>query len=366
MRNQLLLWIFLLLGSAAQAQEGQAALIVSTQGKVKYLAASTQKASKAVPGAVLKMDGRLKLGKNARVLLYGNERYVTISQPGTYSIQKVCAETGTQTLGFEYDLGEYLVEAASFAAFANNQNFYWIKPIAKTGDGWSSGMPGSKGGSSGWGTGMPGSKGGSSGWGTGMPGSKGGSSGWGTGMPGSKGGSSGWGTLYDGVLPIMPFGKIAPQPTTFYWSNPKKATTFKLVIQDEANNTVFEKLVRDTFLVVDISNLKLTPGIKYRWTIGLDDNAVRVLDMLFEVVEAENQRQVLQKVSASAVIQDAQNPSLTYVAEAVALEKARWFYAAQEKYAAVSRLHPNNLTKMAHAAFWWRYGYLPLVEKAAQ
>jgi hypothetical protein len=33
MRNQLLLWIFLLLGSAAQAQEGQAALIVSHQRK---------------------------------------------------------------------------------------------------------------------------------------------------------------------------------------------------------------------------------------------------------------------------------------------------------------------------------------------
>lgn len=357
------LWAFSL-----SAQENRPIVLVSVQGKIKYTSAETKKAAKVRAGAVLKPSGTVTLPKKSQALLYSDGRYVLLSTPGKHPLDKRIA-TGTQSLGFEYDFGVFIQAAVELTAFANQQEYAWVKSITNPaigGDGWSTGMPESKIGSSGWGTGMPQSKTGSSGWGTGMPQSKTGSSGWGNGMPGSKTGSSGWGSSGSSITAILPKGKITPSSTTFFWSNPGQSNSFHFEILDESNTAVYQAEPRDSFLTLDVATLNLTAGAKYHWRVIETSNAATVSGLLdFEVGSEDKLKAALTRANSMPILAITNDISLRRVAEAASLEKSDWYYAAYQTYAQVSKTNPTNLTRMMYAAFWRRLDCIPLMEQAA-
>jgi Domain of Unknown Function (DUF928) len=371
MRKHLLTICALSLGISLLAQQENPVVLVSAQGKMTYTSPTTKKPAKVRAGAVLRPSGNLKLGKNATAILYCNEQFVTVKDKGNNDLGKTCASgSSAQSLGFQLEFGNYVMAGVELAAFADSKGFQWIKTVTDPkvgGDGWGNSVTEPKGsGSSGWGSMVTGSE--SNGWGNSVTDPKGsGSSGWGNSVTDPKGsGSSGWGTTKSRITSIMPYGKLIASNTTFFWANPSASTSFHFEITDELNTKVYEIDLRDTFLQVDLSALKLEQGSKYNWKVSVPGNKTLDSALLnFEIGTTEKRAAALKKATTMTILQSGDDVSLRKVAEAVALERGEWYYDAYETYAEVRRTNPNNLTRMMHAAFLRRYGLTPMVEKAA-
>jgi hypothetical protein len=89
-------------------------------------------------------------------------------------------------------------------------------------------------------------------------------------------------------------------------------------------------------------------------------------ELEFGVGSDQDWESTLKQARSSALSKSSQSLALSTLIEAVALEKAEWFYAAEQNYASIVKIDSDNLIRMMHAAFWMRYGYRRLAEKAAQ
>lgn len=128
MGKQLLVILAFLWALSLSAQENRPVVLVSVQGKIKYTSPDTKKAAKVRAGAVLKPTGTLALPKKSQATLYCDGRFVQLKTPGKYQLGNTLA-TGTQSLGFEYDFGIFVQAAVELTAFANQQEFAWVKSI---------------------------------------------------------------------------------------------------------------------------------------------------------------------------------------------------------------------------------------------
>jgi hypothetical protein len=365
-----------------QAQTQNPPIAVSVTGKVSYQPAQGGKSFKVRSGAVLKDDGSLTLSKGSAVILLRDGKFARFDQG-----QKALAygdAFNTQGLGFEYDFAQYVEAAMSLAAFARGEGYAWAASLTdpkKGGDGWGTAVSDPKKGSSGWGTALSDPKKGSSGYGNAVSDPKKGSSGWGTALSdpkkGSsafgnavsdpKKGSSAWGTRNSKITGILPFGNVLAEKTTFFWSNPGRASAFYVDIKDAAGNAVHGTPSRDTFCTIDLAALSLKPDEAYFWTVSpMGSTATMSTPLRFEVKTIEAQLVALNKVRSAAFFQQANDPALTRLAEAVSLERSDWYYAAWAAYRNVRRNAPSNLVRMMEAAFWARYELLPLAEQAAK
>lgn len=385
MRKHLPILFALFLSASLLAQNNQPIVLVSAQGKIKYTSPGATTTFKIRAGAALKPTGTLNIKKGAAVVLYCQDQFIELKKPGNYVVGNVCTqESSRQSLKFEQKLGDYVLAGVELANHIRSKGYSWIATVVdpkSSGDGWGTGVSDPKTGSSGWGTGVSdpktGSSGwgnavsdpktGSSGWGTGVTNPKTGSSGWGTGVTDPKTGSSGWGTATSSIVPILPFGKITPASTTFFWSNPGKNNIFHFEITDELNKSLYVADVRDSFFVLNVATLNLKEGEKYHWKVSVPGKpGLGTIPLGFEIGSDEKRIEVLNLINTVDVLKTSSDVALRRVAEAVALERADWYYSAYEVYESVRRTNPNNLTRMMHAAFWMRYGLPPMAEKAAQ
>lgn len=370
----------LLIGASLLAQSP--AIVVSTQGKVTYRPATGGKSLKLKSGIVIRNDGDLSFKKGSSVLLLRDGKFARFSPAESgKSYGQPFTSSG---LGFEYDFSKYIEAAVSFLAFADKAGFPWSDALTdakRGGDGWGTAVTPPEKGSSGWGTAVTPPEKGSSGWGNAVSNPEKGSSGYGTAVTpperGSSGygtavtppekGSSGWGNNTSKITAILPFGNVLAQKTTFYWSNPGKNVSFQVEIKNEADSVVYAIQSRDTFCTIDLIEPKFQINQKYQWTVRpTDSTSTTATPLRFSILPQERLDGALKKVRSSSFFQQANDPVLTRLAEAVSLERSNWYTAARDIYEDLRQNQSSNLAKMMEAAFWARYELLPLAENAAR
>jgi hypothetical protein len=343
------------LANSLFAQNEKPVVIVSVSGKVALLSKGQTKAVAVEAGAVAKNSGQLKLSKNAKVVLYCEGQFKTESGKKTLDLATVCSESGaSRVVNADYDFGNKLMAAVEMVAVGQQRGDGWATALgdkSKSGDGWGTALGDKSKSGDGWGTAL-GDK------------SKSGD-GWGTALGDKSKSGDGWGGKGTKITPVMPFGKIRSAKTTFFWSKPATDKPYRLSIMDEAGNTSFSTVVKDTFAVVNIPELNLSPTQIYQWKITVEgDASLESAPLEFGLSSEEDWNATLSEIKQSPLSQNAGNAALNNLVEAAILEKNEWFYEAHLAYARTPGNKADQLTKMMHGAFWMRYGFKKLAEKA--
>jgi hypothetical protein len=89
-------------------------------------------------------------------------------------------------------------------------------------------------------------------------------------------------------------------------------------------------------------------------------------ELEFGIGSDEDWASTMEKANNSPLAKSAGSPALRSLVAATVMENDEWFYEAQRTYAGLQQKGADNLAKMMHAAFWMRYGFRRLAEKAAQ
>ncbi len=355
MRKAIFFSAALLLSATLMAQESQPVVILQTNGKVSLVSQGKKKGNPVVAGAVANPTSTLTLAKGASALVYCGGQYKTIKDTDKAELNSVCGNApAAKKMNIDNDLGEMIMASVDMVAVAKSKGDGWVRGVivgSKSGDGWGTGViVGSKSGD-GWGTGV-------------IVGSKSGD-GWGTGViVGSKSGD-GWGGKGSVIHPILPYGKVADETIDFQWSKPGSNSGYQLVIKDEAGKLVHQMTSMDTVLRIDLKALNLEKEKVYRWQVWTT-NAQKLMspEYPFSVIGKEKRQAVIDQAIQSSTLNLKESPELKVLAEAVALEKEEWYYDAAKIYANNQGKTSGSLSPMMHAAFWRRYGFIPLSEKA--
>ena len=357
MKQQLFFAAILLMASSIQSQEAKPVVIVNATGKVVLLPQGATSSMELQSGAVAKSTGQLQLAKRSTAVVYCNGQFLKVKGNQTVALDSICgAGSVRRSLNFDHDFGNAMMAAIEMVAVAK-----------KRGDGWSNAVTDPKKMGDGWGTAVTDPKKMGDGWGTAVTDPKKMGDGWGTAVTDPKKMGDGWGGKGANIRLIMPFGKLLAATTTFFWSRPSGINTYQFVILDEANTTIRSLVTRDTFAQIDIRRLNLNPGKKYHWKVITSGNPALVSNELeFVIGNKEERMEALRNAKASTLSKSGKNPSLRGLTEAIALENAHWFYDAQKKYAELHQRHPDGIVRMMHSAFWLRYGFNRLAQKAVQ
>jgi hypothetical protein len=377
MKHLILLIGFLIFSGPLSAQtDNFPAVVVSSQGKVRYRPADNSSTLKIAPGAVVKKDGTLKISGNGSAVVYCNGRLKVIKGKGDYDLAEVFKPGGLSSLNFDPEFGKFVRASVEFVAVKQVGDGMGaaVTDPKRAGDGWGSAVTDPKRAGDGWGNAVTDPKRGGDGWGSAVTDPKRAGDGWGTavtdpkragdGMGSAvtdpKRAGDGWGGSGVTIIPILPFGKLTPGNTDFAWSRPAGAKTYQLNILDENNKTLHRITTTDTFATIDLRTLNLTTNQMYSWNVQTTDNAGSASTALdFVVSTSETQASVANRASNSATYRDG-GPVLQGMMEAVALEKGDWFGAAEQRYATLLKKHPNdNMLRIMYAAFWMRYGLEP-------
>ncbi len=349
MKHLILLIGFLIFSGPLSAQtDNFPAVVVSSQGKVRYHSADNSATLKIAPGAVVKKDGTLKISGNGSAVVYCNGRLKVIKGKGDHALAEVFKPGGLSSLNFDPEFGKFVRASVEFVA------------VKQVGDGMGAAVTDPKRAGDGWGSAVTDPKRAGDGWGNAVTDPKRGGDGWGSAVTDPKRAGDGWGGSGVTIIPILPFGKLTPGNTDFAWSRPAGAKTYQLNIQDENNKMLHRITTTDTFATIDLQTLNLTPNQMYSWNVQTTDNAGSASTALdFVVSTTETQASVANRASNSATYRDGE-PVLQGMMEAVALEKGDWFGAAEQRYATLLKKYPNdNMLRIMYAAFWMRYGLEP-------
>jgi len=356
MKKQLTLFAIFLLAISLQAQSPQTVVLVSSSGEVGLIPKGKKKAKPVQNGAVLKSTGKLQLGAGAQATVYCNGQFKELAGSPSVELSSVCGAGGSAATDAGYDFGEKLIAAVEMVADAKQRK-----------DGWAMAVGDPKKGSDGWGLAVGDPKKGSDGWGTAVGNPKKGSDGWGTAVGNPKKGSDGWGGKGSNIRLIMPFGKVLATTTPFFWSRPANSEPYKLEILDDANKIVHTASVSDTFAQIDLGSLNLNVNQKYHWRVTVSGSKPLTSNELeFEIGTEEERKEILNFANNAALSRTSKSQTVPSLIEAIALENGRWYYAAQKQYAELQKKHSDNVVNMMHAAFWMRYGFKRLAEKAAR
>ncbi|MCK6692009.1 MAG: hypothetical protein L6Q97_07890 [Thermoanaerobaculia bacterium] len=323
------------------------AVVVSSQGKVQYNSADKAVSFKITPGAVIKKTGALKIKGNGSAVVYCNGRLQQLKGKGTYALPEVF-KGGLASLNFDPEFGKYVRASVEFAGGK------------QAGDGWGTVVTDPKKGGDGWGTVVTDPKKGGDGWGTVVTDPKKGGDGWGTVVTDPKKGGDGWGGEGVNIVPILPFGKLAPGVVQFVWSRPAGANSYQLEILDDDGKSLHSTTVADTFASVDLQKLNLTPNQIYSWKVSVPGNAKLESPLReFTISSPEAQVEATKRATTTSTYRDG-SPALRGMMEAIALEKAEWYNAAGQQYETLLKQYPeDNMVRMMCSAFWMRYGLEP-------
>lgn len=349
------------------------AIVVSCDGKVRYLPAGDTAELDVAPGAVVKKSGTLKLEGGASAVVYCNGRLKRLNNDGLHALPEVFKPGGLATLNFDPDFGKYIQAAVEFAA-AKHFGDGWVAAVTdpkhfgdgwgaavtdpkQGGDGWGSAVTDPKQGGDGWGAAVTDPKQGGDGWGSAVTEPKQGGDGFGAAVTDPKQGGDGWGNQQARVTPVLPFGHLQAAPTPFSWLNPDAAQNLQLEILDPNNQVLHSIAAPEQPLSVDLGKLALAPGQKYTWRLRLQDAGGAVSDTRqFAILPAADQTAAAQRATRSSVYESG-DAVLRGMMEAVALERAEWYAAADQMYAGLINQHPgHNMLRMMYAAFSMRYG----------
>ncbi len=342
-----------LLSSALLAQSSSPVVLIASSGKLRYQSPNSKKAMKVVDGAVLQAEGQLLLKPGSEATLFQNSHFATLKTAGKMPLTApfVGVDPDEALLNFELTYSSFVMAAVQAAASDENQEAAWggIKTSSKTGDGWGGIKTGVKTGD-GWGGIKTSSKTGD---------------GWGNIRTGSKTGD-GWGGKGSKITAIYPFGKMLPAASTFSWSQPAGKLLFTLHIRDATGNTVLEQTTQDTSLQINLSVAPFVPGASYTWWVsrgeeaaGLSSNKVAI-----QLIRAEEVDEGIRPAKAVDLYQQS-SPAVQATMEAIALERASLFVAAEQAYLRARVLSPKSeFVRLMHAAFWMRNGTEEMASRA--
>ncbi|MCC7466718.1 MAG: hypothetical protein IT261_10635 [Saprospiraceae bacterium] len=359
----------LLLGTAMVAQESQPVVILQTTGKVSLVSQGKKKGNPVAAGAVANPPSSLMLSKDASALVYCGGQYKTIKDTEKAELNSVCGNApAAKKLNIDYDLGDKIMAAVDMVVVANAKGDGWARGVAKgkrNGDGWSSGVGEKSKSGDGWGAGIGDKSKSGDGWGAGIGDKSKSGDGWGTGVGDKSKTGDGWGGKGYSIHAIMPFGNVADEEIEFQWSKPSGNSGFQVVIKDETGKVVYQITSLDSFRRIDLKVLNLEKGKGYRWQVWTTDSRKLTSEELLFVVQKKEERQaVVDQAIKSSSLNLKDLPEVKSLAEAVALEKEEWFYDAAKRYASTQQKGSGTLVPMMHAAFWKRYGFSSLSEKA--
>lgn len=361
--------------AAATAQGDPTVWLLSAEKTLSYRTEAGAWQKNIHPGAVILKANTLKVPRKATATLYHNGTFVQLKK-GKHRLSDVWKNATTlRSLGFDEMFESYLAASVSLAQEANGLNTDWARLIdPKTGgDGWGTTDP--KKAKDGWGTTDP--KKAKDGWGTTDP--KKAKDGWGTtdpkkakdgwGVTDPKKAKDGWGGQGKRIHPIMPFGNLLPSgPVVFSWSKPEGSGGFALKIHDAAGNLVHEAVTQDTFAVVDISKAPYMDGAHFVWQVFAERDGEKLESERFEIAISNSDawEAAFAPLKRSKLYPTA-DPALRQIMEAVALERAEWFYPAQQRYIDLKAKYPeNNMARIMYATFWMRYGLLTMAHAAVK
>lgn len=343
-----------LLAISLSAQEENTVVVINTTGKVSVISKGKSKARPVQAGAVVSKTGQLKFGPNAQALVYCNGVFKEVKGPETTQISSICGtERSTRIVNADYDFGEKVIGAVEMMAVARKQGAGWSNAVTdprKSGDGWGQAVTDPRKSGDGWGT---------------DPRKSG--DGWGNAVTDPRKSGDGWGGVGSTIRLIMPFGKVTANNTTFTWSRPATSEAYTLTIMDEAGNSIHQVTVRDTSANINLQSLNLDTLQVYRWKINVAGNKPMISNELEFIIRSDLEWEgILKNANSAPLSSSTQSPSLRTLIEAIALENNKWFYAAHQSYDRMQKQYPDNLVRMMHSAFWMRYGFRRLAEKAAR
>lgn len=370
MRKAIFFSAVLLLSAALTAQNTQQPVVIlQTTGKVSLVSQGKKKANPVVAGAVANPTSTLKLAKGASALVYCGGQYKTIKDTDKAELNSICGNApATKRMDIDHDLGEMIMAAVEMVGVANARGDGWVRGVAKgkkSGDGWVAGVGDRSNTGDGWGTGVGDRSNTGDGWGAGVGDRSNTGDGWGTGVGDRSNTGDGWGGKGSYIHSIMPFGKVADEEVTFQWSKSGGTSGYQLVIKDEAGKIVHQIASLDTFKRIDLKTINLEKEKGYRWQVWTTDSRKLMSKELTFVVLGKDERQaVVAQATQSSSLKLNELPEVKVLAEAVALEKEEWFYDAARRYAVAQPKATGTLVPMMHAAFWKRYGFPVLSEKA--
>lgn len=376
-QHTVLIGILLLAGFLSAQTDNFPAVIVASQGNVQYTSADNSvKKLKVAPGSVVKKDGTLTLARNSSAVVYCNGRLQRIQEKGTHPLPDVFKPGGMASLNFDRDFGRYIQASVEFVASKQVGDGWgttvtnpkqsgdgWGTTVTnpkQSGDGWGSAVTNPKQSGDGWGTTVTNPKQSGDGWGASVTNPKQSGDGWGNAVTNPKQSGDGWGGTGARMVPILPFGNLTPGNTRFAWSRPAGANTYQLDILDDDEKMVHSITTKDTFVSIDLRTLNLETNRMYAWKVHVPGNTeLSTLPLSFALSTTEAQTAATNRASNSPTYRDG-GPVERGMMEAVALERAEWFEAAEQRYAALLKQHPkNNMLRVMYAAFWMRYGLEP-------
>jgi hypothetical protein len=370
MKKQLLFIATVMLALSLQAQN-EPVVIVRTTGKVGLISQGKSKARPVEAGAVAQPTSKLKLPAGAKATILCAGQFKEVAGGQTLELSSICGnKSSSVTLDADHDFAEKVMAAVEMVAVAKKRGDGWSNAVTdpkKSGDGWGTAVTDPKKSGDGWGTAVTDPKKSGDGWGTAVTDPKKSGDGWGTAVTDPKKSGDGWGGKGSAIKLIMPFGKVSASKITFNWSRPANKEPYHLEIKDEAGKVVHSVNIQDTFAVIDLKTLNLTQEQVYSWKVSVSGSTAMVSKELeFGVGSDQDWESTLKQARSSALSKSSLNPSISALIEAVALEEAEWFYAAEQTYASMAQKSPDNLFRMMHSAFWARYGFRRLAVKAAQ
>ncbi len=356
MKKQLFLSVILAMTCSLQAQEATPVVIVSTTGKVALISQNESKPTRIESGAVAKSTGQLQLSKNSTAMVYCNGTFKQVNGKQTIPLANLCGTASARrSLNFDSDFGKAVMAAVEVVAVAQSRGDGWAVALGdrpKTGDGWGMALGDRPKTGDGWGK-VLGDR------------PKTGD-GWGKVLGDRPKTGDGWGGRGTNINLILPFGKVSADNTTFSWSKPAGTNTYQLVILDEGR-MVHSLSTKDTFARVNLQSLNLIVGKTYRWKVSTAGGQPLNSDELeFGIGTNEERMAAMSDASSSNVYKSSNSKTLHGITEALALETGDWYYDAQQKYAQLQKKNADNMVRMMHAAFWMRYGFPFLAQKAAE
>ncbi len=343
--------LFCSLGGTAQTEDPPV-VIIAAGGKIDYISVDKSVKIKAVPGAVLKKSGKLKLATKASAVLYCDGRVQQLQGPGTFTFAKVFPKDAQAPLNFDPRFGRYIQMAIDLAA------------MQAEGDSKARGATAPPGVGDGWGRGVKDTIRSADGWGGGVKDTIRSADGWGRGVKDTIRSGDGWGGHGAQIVAILPEGKVLPGVVTFSWSKPAGVQRYRVDIQDENDRVLHNVTVQDTFVPIDLQPLNLTPGIVYYWRVqAAESPKLSSSPKGFVISSADEQAQDMKRAAKSNVFNKG-GADLKGLMEAAALEETEWYYDAQLKYDALYKLYPkNNMLRMMYSAFWIRSVVEPMAKE---
>lgn len=365
----LLVCIALFAGLLPAQKDDFPAVIIASQGKVRYLPADNSGEIKITSGMAVKKTGTIKITGGGSAVVFCNNRMQRLNGKGRYALPEVFKPGGMATLNFEPEFGKYVRASIEFAA-SKQAGDGWgtgVTDPKQAGDGWGSAVTDPKQAGDGWGSAVTDPKQAGDGWGSAVTDPKQAGDGWGNAVTDPKQAGDGWGGTGANIVLILPFGKLTPDVVTFAWSKPAGANTYQLEILDENSKSMHSVTVADTFAAVDLRKLNLTPNQVYSWKVSVPGSDKMISSVREFTLSTPDAQAAAMKRAASSPVYRNSGPVVRGMMEAVALEKGEWYTAAGLLYETLLRQNrKDKMLRMMCAAFWMRYGLEPKAKAAMQ